>query len=57
MEPTQQPDRPAPDEDQVRTDQERTARERATQERDPDSPGAFIDDEDSDEIPEPNEPG
>lgn len=57
MEPTQQPDRPAPDDDQVRTDQERTARERATQERDPDSPGAFIDDEDSDEIPEPNEPG
>lgn len=35
-----------------RDDERRTAQRR----RDQDAPGAFVDDEDADEVPEPNEP-
>jgi hypothetical protein len=33
------------------------SRERATQADDPDAPGAFVDDDEAAEVPEPNEPG
>jgi hypothetical protein len=32
------------------------SRDRQTPADDPDAPGAFVDDEESDEVPEPNEP-
>jgi hypothetical protein len=35
---------------------EREDQRRAAKRRDGDAPGAFVDDEDADEVPEPNEP-
>jgi hypothetical protein len=33
------------------------SRDRTTDTRDPDAPGAFVDDDEAAEVPEPNEPG
>jgi hypothetical protein len=43
---------------QPEADEHRRSRSRecAAQPDDPDAPGAFVDDEEADEVPEPNEP-
>jgi hypothetical protein len=38
-------------------DEDRPTRDRVPKAGDPDAPGAYVDDHEADEVPEPNEPG
>jgi hypothetical protein len=38
-------------------DEARRSRDRAPKADDPDAPGSYVDDDEADEVPEPNEPG